>query len=216
MLATSLALFSSCALFQGTLPRPSDFGSELAWDDAYRSMTEHDGEWLLPYATVRPWLLARLPVRRCAVLELGCGTSSMAAELTQEHGAVACVVSIDSSAVAVNLAQQRFSHLQNLLVRKADARDNRLSSGSFGAVVDKGTLDAICTSEGFDYEAKRVAKECARVLVRGGVWLCVSLMPPSVALPLMQHDGALWSSVDAQTLSDGVYGYALVRREGGS
>ena len=80
----------------------------------------------------------------------------------------------------------------------ADARETGLETGRFSAIVDKGTLDAICSGEGYDYEAGRLAAECKRLLAPGGVWVCVSLLPPAVLLPLLERQE--WASLDAEPL----------------
>ena len=56
----------------------------------------------------------------------------------------------------------------------------------------------VAVPKGFDYEAGRVAAECARLLAPGGVWACISLSPPETVLPLLKRDE--WSSLSAEPL----------------
>ena len=81
--------------------------------------------------------------------------------------------------------------------------------GSLGAICDKGTLDAICCGDGFDYEAGLVAAECVRCLRPGGRWVCISLMPGTVVLPLFKRQE--WASLDSKLVQPGVFCHTAVR-----
>jgi len=80
--------------------------------------------------------------------------------------------------------------------------------------VDKGLLDAALCSEGFDYEAGLLAGEVARLLSDGGVWVSLSLSPPSVVLPLLSSLPH-WASLDTQPhlSAAGVFCYVATRAE---
>lgn len=198
------------------LPTPADFASPFSWDAAYQSEAENaQADWLLPYSgQYRSALLARLDARH-SVLELGCGTSSLAAGLAADGFAVtAC----DASREAVRRANARKSG-DGVRPRYvvADARATGLATGAYGGIVDKGTLDAICSNEGFDGEARRVAAEVRRLLRPGGAWVCLSLMPPALVLPLLADDG--WASLGSEPLrGDGrtLHLYTAVRAGAGA
>ena len=172
------------------LPMMCDMAA-LDWDAFH---AEQDREWLLPYegtlATQLRRALQGVP-HGAPLLELGCGTSGLAAALYDEG--FRDVTAIDLSRHAVEAATETHGQTRpGLQFALGDSRQLKFDDGSFGAVVDKGTLDAICCGEGFDYEAKRVSREVNRVLAPGGRWLVLSLMPPSVLMPLLQAD-AEWS-----------------------
>lgn len=65
---------------------------------------------------------------------------------------------------------------------------NVFEEATFNAAVDKGTLDAIACSEGFDWSVPRMARGLARVLRPGGTWVCLSFTPPKLVLPLLECD----------------------------
>ena len=153
-------------------------------------------EWLLPYEGVLRTTLQRHLAglaRSEPLLELGCGTSDLAAQMHADGWSA--VTAVDVSRTAVEAAAARFGASPGLRFAVADARDPSptVPDGSVAAIVDKGTLDAICCGEGFDYEAKRVAASLVRALRPGGVWCCVSLMPPALVLPLVARDE--WSEL---------------------
>lgn len=77
-----------------------------------------------------------------------------------------------------------------------DACSLTFEDATFDAAVDKGTLDAIACSEGFDWLLPRMALSIVRVLRPGGTWVCVSFTPPELVLPLL--DCSEWQvEVDA-------------------
>lgn len=175
--------------------------SAVDWDSYH---VEHgDREWLLPYdgplAARLDSALRGLP-HATPLLELGCGTSDLAARLFDEgwHN----VTAVDLSPHAVATATDRHGPGRpGLSFSVGDARHlASIPDGSYGAVVDKGTLDAVCCGEGFDYEARRVFSSVARVLAPSGRWMCVSLLPPSVFLPLLAPQRADWPRVHHEPL----------------
>ena len=181
-----------------------DFAA-VDWD------TYHAGgarEWLVPYngllKTTLNQHLARLP-RSEPVLELGCGTSSLAAQLHADGWSN--VLAVDLSRTAVDAARARHSAVSGLRFAVADARDLSpvVPDGSVAAILDKGTLDAICCGDGFDYEARRVGASLTRALRPGGVWCCVSLMPPGLVLPLLQRDE--WAELQSTPFGERLHFY---------
>ena len=129
------------------------------------------------------------------------GTSDLAACLYDEGWQD--VTAVDVSRQAIAAATKRYAETRpGLRFEFGDCRHlTNVSDGSYGAVLDKGTLDACCCGDGFDYEAQRIAAEVARVLTPGGLWCSVSLMPPSVLLPLLPKH--VWQSVECEPLHGG-------------
>ena len=225
-----LVLLAPTAVFtalSAPVVRPHDFTSASSWDAAYAAPGgSAAADWLLPYekdgGPLKDALLKALsPVNRAsAILELGCGTSVLASQLISDGGFLD-VTSTDFSATAVraaidaphNIYAATSSPGAQLKFKVADARATGFADGSFAAVFDKGTLDAICTGEGFDFEAGRVSAEVARILEPGGRWVCVSLMPGRVVQPILQRPE--WESIESMTLdvdkgADGASGGTVV------
>jgi len=179
------------------VPRPNTSGVDgvVAW----RHVAHGDKEWLLPFdgalsSQLRTGLRG-LP-RDAPLLELGCGTSDLAAKLVDDGWRNVTAIDISPQAVVAAIERHGFAR-QGLRYMVGDARRlDALPAAEIGAVIDKGTLDAICCGDGFDYEARTVLAEVRRVLAPGGRWLCLSLMPPSVVMPLLQRHE--WSSVHAE------------------
>ncbi len=191
-------------------PRPpdGDYASPTGWDVAYSTGREA-ADWLLPYDAIRDELLTSLTgLEEDPILECGCGTSPLASRLVADG--FRKVVACDASRVAIEAASSLFGEVAGLSFVHSDARSLKaFPDGAFAAVIDKGTLDAVCSGEGFDFEGGRVARALCRVLRPTGRWLCVSLMPPQVVLPMMRRDGE-WA-LEHQRLGDGLHLYRGLR-----
>lgn len=207
----SAAIFGLRATRVPRPPRMVDYAG-LDWDGFHRA---HSREWLLPYegplASAIELRLQGLS-KAAPLLELGCGTSDMAKKMYDSGWRN--VTSIDCSHAAVRGAQERYGGTRpGLHFATADARTLAgFADASVAAVLDKGTVDAICCGEGFDWEAKQVARQVARVLIPGGRWLCVSLMPPNVLLPLLREGRSEWALVNSEPLSRGLHLYHCHKR----
>ena len=167
-----------------------NFASPTFWDDRYADDPDDETEWLLAYdgALANAIESHAGASRGLPLLELGCGSSPLCAQL---HAAgFEDILATDVSAAAVRAAAARHS-LPGLRFEKADALALPFADESFATVIDKGTLDAILCSDAFDVDVPRMAREVERVLRRDGRWLCVSLNQPALVLPLLQSVGSL-------------------------
>ncbi|WP_428422159.1 class I SAM-dependent methyltransferase [Methylibium sp.] len=106
-------------------------------------------------------LAASMGLRRGErVLELGCGTGLLAAQLADRVGAEGEVLGLDALPLRVQIAHQRSRH--NLRFQVGDVYQlARFGAGSFEAIVANGVL------HGWP-DAARALAECARLLVPGG------------------------------------------------
>ena len=193
--------FLMIALLTTSLQRPLDFASPFSWDDAY-SQESHESDWLVDANDLRAPLLKALghpSSARWPLLELGSGTSPLAAQL--HIAGFSHVTATDASRTCVQTMERRYPQLH---WKVADARNTKLPSASFGSIVDKGTLDALATGDGWDYEVRSIATEVHRLLRPGGRWACVSLMPPSVWRPTVAA-AAAFERIESEVLVDGVH-----------
>lgn len=117
------------------------------------------------------------------LLHVGCGTSDMGPRLAQEASLPLHVTDIDNSPSAVRLMKQRHAGLENYTASEADVLNLNFPEGSFDAIVDKGTLDALlCRSV---EEARETVAEMHRALVKGGAYVQVSAEDPEARLDLL-------------------------------
>ena len=126
---------------------------------------------------------------------VGCGNSSLSAEI-YESGQTTAIVNTDVSSVVIDQMKKRFQHCDKMSWMLSDATNMpEFEEGSFESVFDKGTLDALCTDEGLaaQQRAQSLLKECMRVIAPNGHLLIVSLLQDQVlnalfaALPPSDH-----------------------------
>ncbi|CAM9386233.1 unnamed protein product [Discosporangium mesarthrocarpum] len=180
--------------FRGTRLFMQDLSLRSYWDRLYSS-EGRPMEWHLEFDSLVDTLECVLgPASPSThVLMVGCGNSNLS-ESMYDHG-WRHITNIDFSEECIRSCkwaeEQREakgrSRYFGMSWMVMDACDMTFDDGTFHGAVDKGTMDAITCSEGFDWYLTRMAKELVRVLRPGGRWVCVSFTPPSVALPLLRE-----------------------------
>ena len=132
----------------------SSYGSKMYWDERYGDRSDERSaavyEWYLSFDEFRALLLPEL--RRpdtLPTLVTGCGNSTLCEDL--QRAGVDGVHGTDYSATAVDAMARRAAEqgLGDIRYFEADCRDMpAVAAGSYGNVVDKGTLDAIASGGG--------------------------------------------------------------------
>mmetsp|Transcript_15422 Transcript_15422/g.53561 ORF Transcript_15422/g.53561 Transcript_15422/m.53561 type:complete len:329 (-) Transcript_15422:150-1136(-) len=145
---------------------------------------EYDGspapyEWYATFRDLRPCLDALAVRARDRVLHVGCGTSSLAADLYHEMG-VTRVTNIDVSARALELAtaaaasdRRGPAEMDFLLadVRRLQEHEHEpfRRGGAFELAIDKGTLDSLsCDTREGEANVAAALRQLRRALVPGG------------------------------------------------
>lgn len=114
---------------------------------------------------------------------MGCGTSEVGPKLAQEPGLSLHVTDADNSPSAVRLMKQRHAGMDNYICRETDVLNLDFPDGSFDAIVDKGTLDALLCRRVED--ARDMVTEMHRVLTEGGIYVQVTTEDPEARLELL-------------------------------
>jgi SAM-dependent methyltransferase len=126
------------------------------------------------------------------VLQLGCGTSSLAEGLWRKGWTQ--VTSVDWSAAAVEKCRERDRYMHGLDYLCLDASDMSVfPDASFDYVVEKGCLDTIFCSLGCLRKVARTLAEVARVLRPGGYFISLSAAPRECRFPHLQRPEFEWS-----------------------
>jgi SAM-dependent methyltransferase len=158
------------------------YHSREYWDAAYAQAEGKVDDWLQSYDVLKPFF--EVVKREHSILILGCGNSPLGEQMYDDG--YRRITSIDFSRYAIALMRGRAAARPGLLYEVMDARELRFAEGSFDAVIDKGTFDAIvCTPD--DNAVAKACAEVARVLGPGGLFVSVSLAPPRRRLPLLKH-----------------------------
>lgn len=163
-----LLLLSSGSL----LTRPaSQNGAAFEWYASPAEQSTAEAEVETPLQ--RALRLALASRRAAAVLDLGCGTSRLAAALARGgHAVVAVDISAAAVAAAALLCGRDAAAAAAPAFVVADACALPLPSAALDVVVDKGTLDSLDCVGG--RAAQRAAAEAFRVLRPGGSLVCAS------------------------------------------
>ena len=162
-------------------------------------------EWYAPWSSIRELVRAVAPDVGGAVLELGCGSSTLALDMHRDGYSDVLAVDFAPAAVEVSNELARAAGVSlgtctgagadadeaapGLRFEVMDVRDLSLEAASVECVIDKATVDAIlCASDGAQ-NVLRVASEVDRVLCMGGVFIIVShINPDPDAVPGADED----------------------------
>lgn len=159
----------------------SEYRSIKYWEKRYEKESRSSYEWFLDYTQVKPIILPFLR-RETQILDIGCGNSLFALQLTQDG--FPNVLSVDLAYSAIEKAQKEYPSLRWLQqdVRKMDLIPNC----SIDLAFDKGTLDALFSedsspwnpSEEVLYDIRCALCEIDRILRPDGTFVCISLGQP--------------------------------------
>lgn len=165
------------------------YGDAAYWDERY-NQEPSCFDWYQGYAGLEP-ILRRHIARHVRVLQLGVGTSQLQADMAA--AGYSNVVNLDISSVAIAHMAELHKGLHQLTYRVGDARSMpEFGDCSFGAVIDKGTLDAILCSPTALADGTRMLREAHRVLAPGGSLVVVTYGEPGSRLALLQQEGMSW------------------------
>ncbi|XP_075718008.1 EEF1A lysine methyltransferase 4 [Rhinoderma darwinii] len=117
-------------------------------------------------------------------LVLGCGTSSLSAELHKEG--LRPLVSIDYSTACIKEMAQRNVNVPDMSWMVMDAQHLEFPDGTFDLVIEKGTLDAMMVDERDPWRVTQdtvtlvdqVLSEVSRVLAPSGCFISITFSPP--------------------------------------
>lgn len=162
---------------------PPAFGQETKyatqsyWEERYVQLANNASsredvgfEWFLSYDAMRPLLQAIIRKRDAAILDVGCGTSSLLADL-RHNGHTGRLVGIDYAASAIEASRRVIGDVE-VELKCANVLDMDFEDQSFDVVVDKGTIDAIMCGD--RHTVTLACAQIARVLKAGGRFVLCS------------------------------------------
>lgn len=165
------------------------YGDAAYWETRYAADSA-PFEWLLCYSDARDALKTALS--DCSggrALELGCGTSSLGADLLAD-GTVAEITCSDvsrSAIAAMQQQQQTSSKKPKFAVLDCLAAALPFADGSLDAVLDKCTLDSLLCGPDSQARAKAYVAQAHRVLRPGGILVVISWRPPEARAAYLQN-----------------------------
>ncbi|RDW66924.1 hypothetical protein BP5796_09673 [Coleophoma crateriformis] len=185
------------------------------WDERYIKEREKNGEdseatlesfeWFRDFQKLRPFFETNLPSPQseCHILHLGCGNSTLTADL---HAlGYTNQTSVDFSHVVIDAMKIKYSDLDTRW-KFMDVRDLQLPDASVDVAIDKGTLDAMIHGSLWDppedvrENVGKYVQEVGRVLKPGGVWLYITYRQPHFMKIHLEQE-ALWN-LEVRVLED--------------
>jgi SAM-dependent methyltransferase len=164
-----------------------DYASANYWDERYTASPE-------PFDWYQPWeellkILGPLFDGTEIVLNVGCGNSMMSAEMRTTFDTV---VNVDISSVVIDLMEERFDGIENLLWFVMDCTDMTFDDDLFDVCFDKGTIDALMCGDGSVEKVGLTLWEIYRVLRPGGLFLEITYGRPSSRISQFENYDIDW------------------------
>ncbi|XP_038719294.1 EEF1A lysine methyltransferase 4 isoform X2 [Tripterygium wilfordii] len=165
------------------------YGEPWYWDNRYANESG-PFDWYQKYPSLAPLIRHCIPLHHHRVLVVGCGNSTFSVGMVDDG--YEDVVNIDISSVVIEAMQKKYPNRPQLKYIRMDARDmSSFQTGSFHAVVDKGTLDSILCGNNSRQNAKQMLDEVWRVLKDKGVYILITYGSPTYRLSLLR-ESCLW------------------------
>ncbi|XP_027205292.2 eEF1A lysine and N-terminal methyltransferase homolog [Dermatophagoides pteronyssinus] len=165
------------------LPKATkEFASKEYWDKFFQKRKD-SFEWYGSYEEIKTILLQYLKPNDY-FLVIGCGNSTLSVDLFDDG--YENNTSIDISQVVIDKMISKYKSKgirSKLQFECMDMMQMRFANESFNIVLDKGTLDAICSDSNIDID--KCFTEISRVLKYFGRYICVSLLQEHVLNKLL-------------------------------
>ncbi|GFR52603.1 hypothetical protein Agub_g15201, partial [Astrephomene gubernaculifera] len=166
------------------------FSLSTYWDARYLREGGAPFEWYRDYGSLEP-VLSRHLDKSQRLLHVGVGTSRI--QFQMHHDGYRDIVNVDYAPSCIQQLAALHAGLPGLSYEVADCRTMpQYGDGSFGGVLDKGTLDALLCGDSDEADSLAMLKECHRVLTHGSPYICVTYAPPRTRLRYLQRPGLDW------------------------
>lgn len=151
------------------------YGSREYWERLYAGSDGATDEWIQSWPALAAIVDAHVP-RDARVLHVGCG-NSLLGEAMYDAGWRE-ILNIDYAPSVIEQMRARAAQRPGLEYRVMDVLALDLPDASMGAVIEKGTLDAVACRDDGEEAFDRACAELHRVLRPGGVFLSISMRAP--------------------------------------
>lgn len=166
-----------------------EFGEGSYWDNRYKNDTGLY-DWYFNWWRVSPLLKNYIEDRKNNVLVLGCGNSTMSADMVKDG--FQKVYNIDISSVVIDNMKNTFKDEPKLIWEEMNCAVLKYNDNFFDLCIDKGTLDAIvCNSDDINLMRDSL-KEIYRTLKPGGRFISITFGSPSRRLPFYTLEKLEW------------------------
>lgn len=166
-----------------------EYGSASYWEQRYRSQNT-DFDWYLRFDHFKH-IVAELANPSSQILVIGCGNSTMSADMYNEG--FTNITNIDISDTVIKNMREKYSHLEGMTWHTMDVRKMpQFTNQQFDLVIDKGTTDAILCGNNSFRNAELMNREIFRLLKVGGHFVVISYGLPETRLDLFNKPNFHW------------------------
>lgn len=163
-----------------------DFSRKEYWNSFFKKRGARAFEWYGEYPELCG-LLHKYIKSKDVILIVGCGNSTLSSDLYDVG--YRQITNIDISHVVIKQMQEsQGKDRPEMVYKQMDALDMKFDDGSFSAVLDKGTLDALMPDDSDESKTRidKLLHEVDRVLRVGGRYVCVSLLQEHILEKLLE------------------------------
>ncbi|TVU05069.1 hypothetical protein EJB05_48219 [Eragrostis curvula] len=165
------------------------YGEAWYWDERYRKEAG-PFDWYQKYPALAPLLRLYVATHQRLLL-VGCGNSVFGENMVDDG--YLDVVNIDISSVVIDQMKKKYQDKPQLKYMKMDVKNmSDFQSGSFDAVIDKGTLDSLMCGQNSQENATKMLEEVNRILTENGVYILITYGDPSYRLHILK-DMQYWT-----------------------
>lgn len=170
-----------------------EYSDREYWNERYAKSSGTCFDWYQRYETLKLVINPLIP-KDVPVLQVGVGNSRL--QLDMAHEGYTSITNIDYAGVVIEQMQQSHRQYPQLQYVVADARDMpQFADSSFGAVLDKGTMDAMACGEHAAADIHDLLTESSRLLTPGGVFLGISYGSPKSRMHCFMSPDFGWYTV---------------------
>lgn len=131
-------------------PNNADFQTQEYWDKRYAAeKPDEDFDWFKTYEELKPMFDELIGDRRARILMLGCGNSTLTADMVADG--YERITNLDYSSVVIDKMRARYPEQdwRVIDVRRLNAHADSLGgTGTWDVIIDKGTMDALMAEKG--------------------------------------------------------------------
>jgi SAM-dependent methyltransferase len=169
--------------------QPVTYADLQYWNDRYSKNHDHF-EWYVSWERLKPLLMPIFEECRTC-LHIGCGTSSLGADLLStgiEH-----VVNIDFSSNVIESMKEKYSSEPRLEWQLVDViRPTTFEDCVFDVIIDKATMDAQLCSDVASSNIYDMFHEMSRILKPRGYFIVISNGPDNIRRFFFEIDTLDW------------------------
>ncbi|XP_029970027.1 EEF1A lysine methyltransferase 4 [Salarias fasciatus] len=186
------------------------------WDQRYT--TERCYDWLGSFSKFQH-ILETFVRREDSILILGCGNSSLSADMYR--AGYRSITNIDYSSVCIRAMSARHADCPGMTWHQMDVRRLCFPDASFDVVLEKATLDAIMVDEKTPWEVSpqtgrfmhQALTEVSRCLKPGGRFVSVTFAQPFFRKRLYARSQYGWS-IEHRSYGDGFQYFLFIMTRG--